>query len=86
MITSEIIEAYTQCKLKAYRILCSKKIGIRHEYISIIEEYTKENKIKYLHKVQMETPDAELFSPGKLRTGLTMKIKSVLTKAIEYEN
>ena len=46
MITSEIAVAYTQCKLKAYLLLSTKKKGISHEYISILEEKAKNSKFR----------------------------------------
>ncbi|MDP7630755.1 MAG: hypothetical protein QGF03_09305, partial [SAR324 cluster bacterium] len=53
MITSEIVVAYTQCKLKAYLLLCSDKKGISHEYISILEEESKKNIEKYLSRMKV---------------------------------
>lgn len=35
IITSEIVVASSQCKLKAYLLLCAEKRGKTHEYISM---------------------------------------------------
>ena len=69
MITPEIVVAYTQCKLKAYLLLCSDKKGILHEYISILEENSKKNKEKYVSRINMKFPEAMPYSPDEIKKG-----------------
>lgn len=70
MITSEIVVAYTECKLKAYLLLCTKQKGISHKYISILEEKAQKNRVEYFHKVKMEIPESELYSYDGMRKGV----------------
>ena len=70
MITPEIVVAYTECKLKAYLLLCTKQKGISHKYISILEEKAQKHRVEYFHKVKMEIPESELYSYDGMRKGV----------------
>ena len=62
MITSEIAVAFTQCRLKAYYLLCSNKRGISHEYTSILEEEANKNRERYLSTRKAESSEAKRYS------------------------
>lgn len=79
MITPEIAVAYTQCKLKAYLLLCSDKKGISHEYISILEEESKKNREKYLSGLKMKHPEAKPYSPEGMKIGKPVLFDANLT-------
>lgn len=79
MITCEIVEAYTQCKLKAHLLLCSDKKGTPHEYISILEEESKENREKYLSRIKMKTPEAKPYSPDEMKKGIPTLLTANIT-------
>ena len=79
MITSEIVVAYTQCKLKAYLLLCSDKKGIPHEHISILEEETKKNRAGYFSKIKMERPESKIYSSDRMKKGIPILLETNLT-------
>ena len=79
MITSEIAVAYTQCKLKAYFLLCSYKKGISHEYISILEEEAKKNRAEYFSKIKMEMPKSKIYSSDSMKKGVPILLEANLT-------
>lgn len=81
MITSEVLAAYTQCKLKAYLLLftCKRCICIPHEYISILEEETVKNRAKYFSKVKMEVPAPESHSLNRMKRGTPILLEAILT-------
>lgn len=79
MITSEIEVAYTQCKLKAYFLLCSDKKGISHEYISILEEEAKKNRAEYFSKIKMEMPKSKIYSSDSMKKGVPILLEANLT-------
>lgn len=53
-ITHEIIVAYAQCPLKAFLLLCSEDQGTPHEYVRLLEEHARRNRIKYLDIIKKE--------------------------------
>ena len=67
MITSEVVVAYSQCKLKSYLLLYTDQKGIDHEYISILEKESKKNKEKYLKNLKLKFPKAIPYSPEKIK-------------------
>jgi len=79
MITSEIAVAYTQCKLKAYFLLCTDKKGISHEYISILEEEAKKNRAEYFSKIKMEKPETKIYSSDSMKKGIPILLEANLT-------
>lgn len=78
MITPEIIVAYTQCKLKTYFLLCSDKKGVSHEYISILEEESKQNREKYLCGIKMKFSETKLYSPDEVKKGTPILLEALL--------
>ena len=78
MVTSEILVAYTQCKLKAYLLLCTDKKGVAHEYTLILEEESRKNKEKYLQNLKLKFPEAILYSPEKIKKGIPVLLEAVL--------
>ena len=79
MITPEILVAYTQCKLKAYFLLCTDKKGTVHEYTSILEEVYRKNKERYLQNLKLKFPEADLYSPEKIKNGIPVLLEVNLT-------
>lgn len=67
-ITSEIVAAYTQCKLKAYLLFFGKK-GTPHEYVSILEEETNKNREIYLSSTKMKIQGATPYSLEEMKAG-----------------
>ncbi|MBF0341607.1 MAG: TM0106 family RecB-like putative nuclease, partial [Magnetococcales bacterium] len=66
-ITSEIVAAYSQCVLRAYNLLCLGKIGITHEYVSILEKDKIKNREEYLGSLTNKMPGARPYSIEELR-------------------
>jgi predicted RecB family nuclease len=79
MITSEIVVAYSQCKLKAYLLLSRDQKINDHEYISILKEESKKNKAKYLKNLKLKFPESILFSPEKIKQGIPVLVEASLT-------
>jgi hypothetical protein len=52
LITLDIIEAYAQCPLRAYFVLCTDKSGQPHDYERILLEERKRAKRQYLEKFE----------------------------------
>ena len=78
MITPEILVAYTQCKLKAFLLLCTDKKGVAHEYTLILKEESRKNKEKYLQNLKLKFPEAILYSPEKIKKGIPVLLEAVL--------
>lgn len=79
MITSEVVVAYTQCKLKGYLLLCSNKNGTQHEYISILEEERNKNKENYLSKIKINKSEAKLYSHEEIKKGVSTLLDAKFT-------
>ena len=77
VITSELLLAYSQCPRKAFLLLYSDERGILHEYIRILEERKRENRVKYLRAFQQEHPEACPYE-GKLLKGIDFLVESTL--------
>lgn len=82
MITSEILVAYTQCKLKAYLILCTENKGIPHDYISIIDNEIEKNRAEYFNKIKLGEAEFEYFS----LTGMNRGVKVLLDVTLSHED
>jgi len=54
IITPEVVVAYSQCPQKAFLLLRSEDQGMPHEYVRLLEEQTRQNRIKYLHRIEQE--------------------------------
>jgi predicted RecB family nuclease len=78
IITSEIVVAYSQCKLKAYLLLCTSKLGETHEYISILQKEAKKNKENYLSKLREKNPDVVLYSSEGMKQGESIMLDATL--------
>ena len=59
MITSDIFVAYSQCKLKAYFLLCTNKQEIPTDYIVLLNEETHENRSEYFKKIEKNVPNVQ---------------------------
>lgn len=79
MITSEIVVAYSQCKLKAFLLLCTDQEGIDHEYTSILKEKSKKNEERYLNNLKSKFPEAAPFSLEKIKQGIPILVEASLT-------
>ncbi len=80
-ISSGIVLAYIQCRLKAYLLLFTDKKGIENEYISILEEEAKINKEEYLSLIKKQTSKFKYYSPDNMKDGI-----SILANADLYFN
>jgi predicted RecB family nuclease len=70
IITPEVIVAYSQCPQKAFRLLRSEGKGTPHEYVHLLEEQARRNRIKYQKLIEQEHPgvssgNAVTLSAGK---------------------
>jgi predicted RecB family nuclease len=54
IITPEVVVAYSQCPQKAFLLLRSEDQGMPHEYVRLLEEQTRQTRIKYLHRIEQE--------------------------------
>ncbi len=74
MITSEIIVACSQCQLKAYFLLCTKKIGTPHEYSSILKVKTKTNREDYFNQLKFNDPETIPYFFDGVKKGIPMML------------
>ena len=79
MITSEIVVAYTQCRLKAYFLLYTEKKGKSHQYISILENEISKNRTEYINKIKTEMSGSEPYSPTGIKRGLPVLFEVTLS-------
>ena len=79
MITSEIVVAFTQCRLKAYFLLCTDKKGKSHQYISILENEISKNRTEYINKIKTEMPGSEPYSPTGIKRGIPVLFEVTLS-------
>jgi len=56
IITSEVVVAYSQCPRKAFLLLCSDDQGMTHEYMRLLEEQARRNRIQYQHRIEQKHP------------------------------
>ena len=77
-ITSEVVVAYSQCALRGYLLLCARKNGITHEYMSILEKKVKKNRGEYLSSLRKKMPGAKSYSIEKLKKGMPVLIDANL--------
>ena len=56
IITPEVVVAYSQCRRKAFLLLCSEDQGVPHEYVRLLEQQARLNRIKYRTLVEQEHP------------------------------
>ena len=79
MITSEIMIAYAQCKLKAHLLLHSGRNDTRHECISILEEESKKNREKYLARIKVRTSEVKPYSLEEMKKGIPTLVEAKFT-------
>jgi predicted RecB family nuclease len=77
-ITSEVVVAYSQCKLKAYKLLCTDKQRTPHAYISILEEEAGKNRESYFKKIMGQNPDVVPYSPEGMKKGTPIMLEATL--------
>jgi len=82
MITSEVAVAYSQCKLKAYFLVCTNKKGIPHEYISILEENTRQNREEYFSHLKLKNIEVESYSSQ----GMKKEIPIIIEATLQHED
>ncbi len=82
MITSQIVVAYIQCTLKAYLLLCTRKHGTSHEYVSILNKERKKNRRKYLSNIKTKILGTEPYSYEAMKKGVPVLINANL----EFDN
>ena len=59
IITSEVLVGYSQCPYKAYLLLCTKKRGTHHEYISILEKQRRTIQRKTIKELRQVNDDVQ---------------------------
>ena len=69
MITSQVVIAYTQCKLKAYLLLCTNKKGIPHEYISSLADEARKNREEYIRRIKLTTSEVFSYPSERFKRG-----------------
>jgi predicted RecB family nuclease len=79
MITSEVIIAYAQCKLKAYLLFCSNNKGNQHEYISILEDKCTKNREHHFSDLKIKVKDAKPYSPEEIKKGTSLLFDAKFT-------
>jgi predicted RecB family nuclease len=74
-ITAEVVIAYSQCPRKAFLLLRSEGQGVSHEYVRLLEEQARRNRIKYLNLIQQEHPGVSAGEAADLSRGEEMLIE-----------
>ena len=74
IITHEIVVAYAQCPLKAFLLLRSEDQGTPHEYVRLLEEHARRNRIKYLDIIKKEHSSVHLGDADDLTAGENLLI------------
>ncbi len=69
IITPEIVVAYSQCPRKAFLLLRSDSQGTPHEYVSLLEEQARRNRIKYLTHIEQGHPGVGIGNAADLSLG-----------------
>ncbi len=78
IITSEVVVAYAQCKLKAYKLLCTDTQETPHEYISMLEEEARKNRGIQFKKLIEKNPDVIPYSPEGMKQGTPIMVEATL--------
>ncbi len=66
-ITSDVVVAFSQCKAKAFFLLCTNIHGAPHEYVSILKKEEIRNREKYFSAIKFNNPEATFHSLGRLK-------------------
>jgi hypothetical protein len=61
-ITSEIVVAYSQCKRKAFLLLCTEEKGTSHEYVQILQQRRDATQNKYIDTLKDKGLDVKPYS------------------------
>lgn len=69
IITPEVVVAYSQCPQKAFLLLRSEDQGMPHEYVRLLEEQARRNRIKYPHCFEQEHPGVSAGNAAALSIG-----------------
>lgn len=80
IITSDVVVAFTQCKLKAFLLLSGTK-GTPHEYISILDNETEKSREVHIGKIQDKNPQVPTYSHGAIKRGEKVLVRAVLEYA-----
>jgi predicted RecB family nuclease len=78
IITHEIVVAFAQCPLKAFFLLRSEDQGTPHEYVRLLEEHARRNRIKYLDIIKKKHANVETGDANDLTAGEDMLIHGLL--------
>ena len=78
IISSEIVVAYSQCLLKAFRLLHNKDSHLPHEYVQIIANHAQVNKDKLLNQIKTENKWMKLYDTNTLAKGNDLVIDGKL--------
>lgn len=69
IITPEVVVAYSQCPRKAFLLLRSEGQGMPHEYVRLLEEQARRNRIKYMNLIEQEYPGVSAGNAAALLSG-----------------
>ncbi len=78
MITSEVLMAYIQCSRKAFLLYCKKEKGMSHEYSSILEEKSRQNRVKHLNRIKAKIQETESYSSSGMKKGIPVLLEANL--------
>lgn len=78
MITSNVLIAYSQCKMKAYFLLFTDENGQTHEYGSILNKEKQKTRLKYIHKIQNKFTTVQPYSLVEIKKGTPILINAIL--------
>ncbi len=78
VITSEVIVAYSQCPLKAFRLLFDKGEKKPHEYAEIIEQRKCATERKYINAFREKNSDVQPYNTHNLRKRSDFLINATL--------
>jgi predicted RecB family nuclease len=67
IITSKILVAYSQCKRKAFLLLCTDAQGTPHEYVRILEEKQRDNQNKHINTLKQNGADVQPYTEHNLK-------------------
>ena len=77
-ITSEIIEAYSQCPRKAFLILYTDEKAVPHDYVLILERLRSINRLKYMSALGQQNLDIGSYAVDGLGNGHKVVIEATL--------
>ena len=78
IITPDIVVAYTQCKRKAFLLLCSGEKSHPHEYVFILEGQIKKNREEYMNALRLKGREIWPYSFQNIKQGKEILFDAIL--------